>query len=418
MNRKLRVALFVISVVPPAALSMVVTSTVAGAQGPGGFKPAGNYTNTSMLGSFNYSDPSSGTNIFVFANRQRTVGPSTTTDETTMFLNVSANFGAVNINCFLDDNSSDFTVASNVSSAALHKVIAMTDPGCGGNLPSDLQLDITWTGTGPIQTTSTVSRFMCSGYTDENSDTDSNNAGPATFDITGLTAPVTAPFSPSETPPVFHFGSSLEHVQGAVPPQACSGGVGRGAGRQTPAAGNYHTTFQTANADFTSSDGTTSLFLFAGANSSQSNPLIGASTSTSETDLEFNLSQFSGGSGGCFKINSTDFALTASTASLHTSLTALTPSCSGSNTLAQDPFPIDITWAGTSPVATTRTDSQYSCLSYRFQTSSVQVVDSVADAAISMPGLSTVVPSAGTIGSIDTRTHADGTPAPGCFFRG
>ena len=24
----------------------------------------------------------------------------------------------------------------------------------------------------------------------------------------------------------------------------------------------------------------------------------------------------------------------------------------------------------------------------------------------------------GTIGSIDTRTHADGTPAPGCFFRG
>jgi hypothetical protein len=393
------------------AFTLISAAVTASAQG---FKPAGNYSHTTMLGSFNYSDPATSTNISVFANRQRTVGPAGTIDETTIFLNVSANFFTFNVNCFLDDNSNDFTVASNVSSAAIHKTIATDNPGCGGGLTSDLALDVSWTGAGPVQSTNTTSQFMCSGYTDESQGNDSNNAGPATFNITGLDSPVSAP-----DPQVFHFGSSLEHAQGALPPDSCSGGVGRGAGRPTPAAGNYHTTFQTANANFSSSDGTTSLGLFVGATSSTSNPLSGPSTSSSETDLQFNLFNFStGGSGGCFKINGSDFALSATTASLHTSLSAGTPSCDGTNTLLQDPFPIDITWTGTSPAATTRANSQYSCLGYHFQTSTVQVVDNVADANISMPGLSTVVQNAGPIGSIDTRTHADGTPAPGCFFRG
>jgi hypothetical protein len=330
------------------------------------------------------------------------------------------NFGTFNVNCFLNDTSNDFNVAPDVSGASLHKTIGSSNPACGGNLPSDLQLDVVWTGAGPIQETHFTSTFSCSGYTAETQGSDSGNAGPATFNITGLPAPVTAPASPSDTPPVFHHGSSLEHVQGAVPPDSCRGGVGgKGAGRPTPAAGNYHTTFQSANASATSSDGSTSLGLFVGANSSASNPHSGPSTSSSETDLQFNLFNFfTGGSGGCFKINSSDFALSATTASLHTSLTAATPACSGFNTLSQDPFPIDITWTGTSPVATSRTTSQYSCLGYHFQTSTVEVVDSVADATISMPGLSTVVQNAGTIGSIDTRTHADGTAAAGCFFRG
>ncbi len=384
------------------------------AQGGGGFKPAGNYNNTGMLGSFFFNDSASQTSIFVFANRQQTVGPNGTTDETTLFLNVSTGFDGLNVSCSIDDNSSDFKVTSDAQSANLHKTLTPNTPGCGGSVTSDIVVDITWTGAGPIQSTTTSNQFSCNGYTDESQGTDSDNAGPATFDITGLAGLITTP-----DPQTFHFSSSLEHVQGAVPPDSCHGSVGRGAGRATPAAGNYHTTFQNAVTNGSSSDGTTSLSMFVGANTSTSNPVSGGSTSTSETDLEFNLFGPTVSAGGCFVINSGDFRLSASTASLHTVLTGATPACGGgSNVLPTDPFAIDMTWTGTAPVGTTRTNQQFACLNYHFQTSRVQVVDSVADAQVSMPGLIGTLPSSSTIGSIDTRTHADGTPAAGCFFRG
>jgi hypothetical protein len=236
-----------------------------------------------------------------------------------------------------------------------------------------------------------------------------NNAGAATFNIDGLAAPITTP-----DPQVFHFGSAIEHAQGAVPPDSCHASVGRGAGRPTPAAGNYHTTLQDA-----------SLFSFDGGflqldvarNTKTANPLTGSSTSSDETDFVLSSSTLS--TGGCFVINAQDFTITASSASLHTVLTGNTPACNGgTNPVSPDPFPVDVSWIGTSPVATARTDGQYSCLGYRFQTGAVQVVDGVADATVSMPGLTTTFPGAGSLGSVDTRTHADGTPVPGCFFRG
>src|SRR6266849_4457679 len=105
-----------------AALGQVVV-----AQGPGGFKPAGNYNNTSMLASFNFSpsDPTQ-TSISLFLNRQTVVGPSGTTDETSWFLNVSTNFGfgTPNVNACGDlANAGDFNVGSNVQSASLHTTI-------------------------------------------------------------------------------------------------------------------------------------------------------------------------------------------------------------------------------------------------------------------------------------------------------
>jgi hypothetical protein len=400
------------------SLSLALLISLAAGQlsalAQGGFRPAGNYSDTGMLGSFSYNDSGSQTSIDVFANRQETVGPTGTTDETTLFLNVSVGFGVFNVNCFIDDTSTDFNVTAGADSAGLHKTIPQDAPGCGGNLTSDLVVDISWTGSGPIQSTRTSSRFACSGYTGETQGTDLGNAGQATFNITGLAAPVTAP-----DPQTFHRGSSLGHVQGAVPPDSCRGGVGRGAGRPTPAAGTYHTTFQNAFFNGSSGDGLTSLGMFAATSTSTSNPVRGGSTSSSETDLEFNLSSPLVSAGGCFVISSGDFQLSATSASLHTVLTSSTPACGGgSNVLPTDPFAIDVIWTGTAPVGTTMTDQQYACLNYHFQTSWVQVVDSVADAQVSMPGFTDSLPASGTIGSIDTRTHADGTPAAGCFFRG
>ena len=392
--------------------SLASTASIALAAGSDGFKPAGNYNNTSMLGSFFYEDPE--TSIFLFANRQETVGPNGATDNTTLFLNVSAESGALNVNCSTHDSSSDFNVTSDLRSASLHKTITPATPGCEGTVTSDLVVDLTWTGAGPVQSNRGSNQFSCSGYKDESQSTDSNNAGSATFNITGLSTPITP-----TTAQVFHFGSSIEHAQGAVPPDSCRGGVGRGAGRPTPAAGNYHTNFETANTFSSSSDGTSSLFLFVSRNTSTSNPVTGASTSAGETDLNFNLFTPDGNVGGCFVINTAEFTLGESTASLHTVLTSATPACVGvTNSISPDPFPIDVSWAGTAPVATTRSNGQYACLNYHFQTSTVQVVDNLADAQVSMPGLSDKLLSSSTMGSIDMRTHADGTPAAGCFFRG
>jgi hypothetical protein len=387
------------------AFTLVSAPVTALAQG---FQSAGNYANTGMLGSFNYSDPATNTNISVFAIRQRSVGPAGTTDETQIFLNVSVGFGTLNVNCSLDDNSGDFNVAPDLSSASLHKTVAMDNPGCGGSLTSDIVVDISWTGAGPVQSTHIASRFLCSGYTAESQGSDSNNAGPATFDITGLGGPITAP-----DPQVFHFGSSLAHVQGAVPPDTCHGSLGKGAGRPTPAAGDYQTTFQDASV---SSFSNGFFFLDANRTTSASNPLVGPSTSSAQTQVNFST----GAVGGCFLINSGDFTLGASSASLHTVLTSDTSTCNGEPNFVQpgDTFPIDAQWAGTSPVATTGVNSQYSCLSYRFQTSVAQSVDSVATVTVSMPGMSGVIPDPGNLGSIDTRTHADGTAATGCTFRG
>jgi hypothetical protein len=400
------------SVVLVVLFSLASTASIALAAGSGGFKPAGNYNNTSMLGSFFYEDPE--TSIFLFANRQETVGPNGVTDHTTLFLNVSAESGALNVNCSTDDSSSDFNVTSDVRSASLHKTITSATPGCEGTVTSDLVVDLTWTGAGPVQSTRGSNQFSCSGYKDESQSTDSSNAGSATFNITGLNTPITPATAQS-----FHFGSSIEHAQGAVPPDSCRGGVGRGAGRPTPAAGNYHTSFGTANTFSSSSDGTSSLFLFVTRNTSTSNPVTGASTSADETDLNFNLFTPDGNVGGCFVINTADFTLGVLTASLRTVLTSATPACVGvTNSISPDPFPIDASWAGTAPVATTRSNGQYACLNYHFQTSTVQVVDNLADLQVSMPGLSDKLLSSSTIGSIDMRTHADGTPAAGCFFRG
>src|SRR6267142_2764446 len=120
------------SVVLIILLSFASTASTAVAQGSGGFKPAGNYNNTSMLGSFFYDDPE--TSIFLFANRQKTAGTNGATDDTTLFLNVSAESGALNVNCSIDDSSGDCNVTSDVRSASLHKTITLDTSGCQGTL--------------------------------------------------------------------------------------------------------------------------------------------------------------------------------------------------------------------------------------------------------------------------------------------
>jgi hypothetical protein len=400
--------------VPLIVLASFASGVQVGlAQGPGGFKPAGNYKNTSMLGSFFFNAADGSQSIFVFANRQIvvTVPPapaSTASDETSLFLNVST----PNLFCSINDNSADFNVTSGAASASLHVTITPATPGCSG-VASDMTIDITWSGAGPIQLTTTSSRFNCSGYTDETQGTDADNAGVAIFNMTGLAAPITAP-----DPQVFHFGSSGEHAQGAVPPDSCRGGVGgKGAGRPTPAAGNYATTLREASVLFFSSDFTTFLFMSVDASTNTANPLVGPSTSTAQTSLDLSFSSPGGSVGGCFLIGAPDFSISGASAALHTSLTSSTPTCGGTNSISGT-FPIDAAWTGTSPVATTMTDSQYACLGYRFQTNTAQTVDTVADVNISMPGLNSNLIGAGGLGSIDTRTHADGTPVAGCFFRG
>ena len=413
MARGRRLSAFL--VVPVVLLCLVSTATQAAAQG---FKPAGNYRDSFSRASFSFQPADSSQTSVDFSIFRQTVvalapaDPSNSSDSANLFLSVSTDFffGQPSFNCFVNlANPADFVVTTGAKSASLHTTIPQAS--CNG-ASSDVTLDVTWTGSGPIQSTNTSSRFSCNGYTGETQSSDTNNAGSATFDVTGLAAPIT-----STAPQVFDLSTGLEHVQGQVPPDSCRGSIGRGAGRPTPAAGNYHTTLQEAGTFFFSSDFTTVLFLLVDLNTNTSNPLVGSSTSSTQTTVSLTFNSPSGSVGGCFIVDSSAFTVSgASTAHLKTDL-SLAQTCGGPNPFASA-FGIDAVWTATSPPATTTTDSQYACLGYHFQTNFTQTVSSAGDVTLSMPGFSSTLTGSSDLGFNDTRTHADGVASFDCGFRG
>ena len=103
------------------------------AQGPGGgFLPAGNYSFITTRAGLNLfpADPSQSTvNLFIIREQGTSrplVGPSSTSNVTTLNLTVNTNFGFGTPNgsaCVVLDNPADFTVSSGVQSASLHTTI-------------------------------------------------------------------------------------------------------------------------------------------------------------------------------------------------------------------------------------------------------------------------------------------------------
>ncbi|HKC18393.1 MAG TPA: hypothetical protein VKE27_02060 [Candidatus Dormibacteraeota bacterium] len=406
------------------AASAQAAPGVVQAKGGSAFLVAGSYDFTSLRASLNlFGDPSQPEiGLFVTGgpNVSRPLGgPSSTTNSVSMFFNISSPSGPDGGGCVVLDNPADFTVASDVSSASLHTTVTDTTQLCGApiNLPLPVQIDITWTGSGPIEATHDVSTFRCTGYTDETQTSDTSNNANATASFGTLAG------SFSTTQAGLGIRTQTIHAQGATPPDSCAGGVGgKGAGRGLQPAGNYvfnRTEFDTNL--FPTDPSSPQLFLTTSANTDTSNPLGGPSTSGGETDLVLFINSSTANGFGCFVIDASDFNVAAdlSTVTLHTTLTTYTPACQGgSNSLNPLPLTIDVTWAGSGPVATSADDGQVACGSYHMQSSSSQTINNGGSSTISISGVTGPVIGNGTAGSNTTRVHADGVAIPACTFRG
>lgn len=411
--------------------SLAFAASVQAAPGPapgkggGGFLAAGNYNFTTLRASFNlFGDPSQPQiGLFVTggpSTSQPVGGPSTASNSLSMFFNISSPSGTNGGGCVMLANPSDFTVSSDVSSASLHTTITDQTQLCGGpiNLPLPLQIDISWTGSGPIETSHDVSTFGCASYSQESQTSDTSNNSTATASFSALTGS----FSTSQAG--MGIRTQTIHAQGAVPPDSCSGGIGgKGAGRGLPAAGNYlfnRTEFDTNL--FPSDPSSPQLFMTVSSNSDISNPLGGPSTSGSETDLILFINSSTTNGFGCFVIDPAGLSVASdlSTVTLHTTLTAQSLPCDGaSNSLNPLPLAIDLTWTGSGPIATSGDDSQLACGSYHMQTNTASTINNGGTSTLSISGVTSgPITSNGNAGSNTTRVHADGVAIPACTFRG
>ena len=170
-------------------VSIVVTGSLALAaaalaSGGGGGLPPGNYTftHTLALAQFGPSVTNLGPQFMIQVDRNHSdfrpnSGPHVVTDATTVTIQIStatiSSAGCFNI------PASDFTVSSDLQSAALHTTLttpcaaatgakgfaALAGGGGGGGLPDSIRLDVTWTGNGIIGTTRDANTFQCAGST-------------------------------------------------------------------------------------------------------------------------------------------------------------------------------------------------------------------------------------------------------------
>jgi hypothetical protein len=422
----LAVCIVVMSSLVLVASSQAAGTPVMGGRGGGGFPPAGNYDSTTLRASFFLSSDPFQPNLNIFVSGGPSVskplgGPTTTTDDVMLSFDISNVQGVSGNGCVFLTNPADFTMGSDLQTAALHTTITDANPTCGGvnGLSLPLTFDVTWTGSGPIENSHAVTQFGCIGYTLETQTSDTSNNADGTVSIqNALTG---------------SFGSSLGsigirdqtiHAQGPVPSPNCAGGIGGkgGPGGLTP-AGNYHTRHVEANTDVfpTGDPSQPQLGLSASIDQNTSMPSDGVATSTSETDVSIFLSSPQVSAFGCWRINPADFTIAGdlSTAALHTTLTADGPSCQGqSNSLSQPTLQLDVIWVGAGPIATTGGSSQFSCESYRSEASDLEVINNGGATTISVSGLNGPLTGVAGLGSNDTHVHASGVPLKTCTFRG
>jgi hypothetical protein len=144
-------------------------------------------------------------------------GPASSTAETDLFIFVNSGTVA-GVGCFVLANPADFTISSNLSTAALHTTLSSQTPTCNG-FPSTLSplpptVDVTWTGAGPISETRDEGHSKCLDYTVQSSGLQTiNNGGTATATLSGL---------PGSFTTVGGMGSNKTRIETrGVPQQSC-----------------------------------------------------------------------------------------------------------------------------------------------------------------------------------------------------
>ena len=188
-------------------------------------------------------------------------------------------------------------------------------------------------------------------------------------------------------------------------------------------AGNYHITTLSADYFFCCGDPSLpSLSVDVTETTTVAHPVVGPSTTTHETDVFINScggANFICG-GGCFMPDgATDFISSGlSSAALKTAFDPTkTRSCQDAP-VSLPAFTINVTWSGTSPVASVNKVSAYSCVGYNAEVLTLNSnATATASASFSLAAGS-IAAQTGGLGKTDQRWHAHGVAQDACSSLG
>lgn len=400
--------------------TLLFSSPVAAAKGAGLF-PAGTY-HLSFAGA-DLSEFTGNVSVFLDVSAGTDVArpdgaPQSTTSQTQVFLNVFDNSTFTFTSaCVILDHPSDFTIDNRLGSASLNTTLTPSTPSCGFTPPltSNIGIDATWAGAGPLATQTGTSNYACAGYR-------ANSSGRSLTNTAIANATITIDGAATAIPSVQTSLNSNDFqvaAQGAIDPGCGPTGFGTG---PTP-SGHLHFNGLFANGFFTPPTGE-----FDQVSLSEVSQSGGPAANVSEDDLSL---QFFGGAidgFGCFAIPSSDVVSSGLTfASLQTTVTGSSPLCTNSFPGFNLNFPLTVsaTWTGTGPVMTVHDQNNYQCSGYT-QATSTFVEDRGADsvATVTMPDYlgnpQTVVFSGGfgSLTQVTQNVQANGVLAQSCLIRG
>jgi hypothetical protein len=180
----LRRLLLIVSIVVTGSLALAAAAAAAGG---GSGLGAGSYTFTHTLALAQFGEPVTpnlAPQFMIQVDRNHSdfrpnAGPHVVTDATTVTIQIST--AAISGTGCFSIPASDFTVSSDLQSAALHTTLttpcdgavagstgargfaALAGGGGGGGLPDSIRLDVTWSGNGIVGTTRDANSFQCAG---------------------------------------------------------------------------------------------------------------------------------------------------------------------------------------------------------------------------------------------------------------
>jgi hypothetical protein len=205
------------------------------------------------------------------------------------------------------------------------------------------------------------------------------------------------------------------------------------------APGDYVFTSASANAQFGTGKGAPpgqpgiSVFVNRGLNSFQPEHPKGPKTVTNSTMVQLSVFTSTGGIGGCWVINPSDFTVSKDlqSAALHTTLTAdnmcpgpgapvtgksdVVPFAGGGEGGLSLPITLDVKWSGLGVTSVERDRGSFKCLNYSADSTNV-LHSSNASASAIVSGLSgTFASDLAGVSSTDSHIDINGTPPPACF---
>jgi hypothetical protein len=406
--------------VPIVLIAQLVFAVTSAAQGDNGLLAAGNYHITTLAANsfFCCGDPSvpsfnvNLTQTTTVANPL--VGPPSVTQETDI------DFGACGGSPFICGNgcfiagATDFTLSSDLSSAALNTAFdPLTSRPCE-NRPLSLEafsLQVTWSGIGPVGTTRKTSTYSCAGYTADVQTLSRNDNATASASWSFVTGAQPADGA--------NLGSTDQrwHAQG-VAQDACFslglGGGGKGAGPGPRGNGGFEFASQSATVNFPGA------FVNVTSFTSVSRPTGSAPSTVTETDLNVRSTGFPGVF-LCFVLqgqNTFTFGQGLSSASVHAVIDGTTPSCPQGGNGFFEPFTVDLTWTATGPLASIRSTAISDCGTFHQELLTTDATNpATASGTISMFPDALSGSQASTIDSGDHRSLLQGLSPQGCIPR-